>query len=181
MIRIHKQEKPLRKGSIKLLYAERNVLAYARFQEDEQIIVILNNSKDLKELTVPVWFAGVPKQGRMERLMYTYEEDVSFRIEQLDRPFPKRFFLFMDSDHLFMKREQFFILPAPRICAPVVRICKSAYSRLVSVINGRRSDPCHLNRNRFTHNGIVNAFFRSFRTDMFSASYDVIRPCQETG
>ena len=70
MIRIHKQEKPLRKGSIKLLYAERNVLAYARFQEDEQIIVILNNSKDLKELTVPVWFAGVPKQGRMERLMY---------------------------------------------------------------------------------------------------------------
>ena len=74
MIRIHKQEKPLRKGSIKLLYAERNVLAYARFQEDEQIIVILNNSKDLKELTVPVWFAGVPKQGRMERLMYTYEE-----------------------------------------------------------------------------------------------------------
>ena len=80
-----------------------------------------------------------------------------------------------------MKREQFFILPAPRICAPVVRICKSAYSRLVSVINGRRSDPCHLNRNRFTHNGIVNAFFRSFRTDMFGASYDVIRPCQETG
>lgn len=74
MIRIHKQEKPLRKGSIKLLYAERNVLAYARFQEDEQIIVILNNSKDLKELTVPVWFAGVPKQGSMERLMYTYEE-----------------------------------------------------------------------------------------------------------
>ena len=74
MIRIHKQEKPLRKGSIKLLYAERNVLAYARFQEDEQIIVILNNSKDLKELTVPVWFAGVPKQGRMERLMYTYEK-----------------------------------------------------------------------------------------------------------
>ena len=74
MIRIHKQEKPLRKGSIKLLYAERNVLAYARFQEDEQIIVILNNSKDLKELTVPVWFAGVPKQGRMERFMYTYEE-----------------------------------------------------------------------------------------------------------
>ena len=42
--------------------------------QDEQIIVILNNSKDLKELTVPVWFAGVPKQGRMERLMYTYEE-----------------------------------------------------------------------------------------------------------
>ena len=60
---------------------KRNVLAYARFQEDEQIIVILNNSKDLKELrTVPVWFAGVPKQGRMERLMYTYEERIYDRV-----------------------------------------------------------------------------------------------------
>ena len=83
MIRIHKQEKPLRKGSIKLLYAERNVLAYARFQEDEQIIVILNNSKDLKELTVPVWFAGVPKQGRMERLMYTYEEGYTTEYDEV--------------------------------------------------------------------------------------------------
>src|SRR5699024_9841797 len=44
MIRIHKTEKPLRKGSIKLLKAEKNFLAYARFQGEEQIIVILNNS-----------------------------------------------------------------------------------------------------------------------------------------
>ena len=25
-------------------------------------------------MTVPVWLCGVPKEGRMERLMYTYEE-----------------------------------------------------------------------------------------------------------
>ena len=73
MIRIHKEEKPLRKGSIKLLFAGHNVLAYARFQGDEQIVIVLNNGKELKEITVPVWLSGVPKEGRMQRLVYTYE------------------------------------------------------------------------------------------------------------
>lgn len=74
MIRIHKEEKPLRKGSIKLLFAGQNILAYARFQGNEQIVVILNNSTELQEITVPVWLSGVPKEGRMKRLIYTYEE-----------------------------------------------------------------------------------------------------------
>ncbi len=75
MIRIHKTEKPLRKGSIKLLKAEKNFLAYARFQGGEQIVVILNNSKELMQnITVPVWYAGVPKEGRMKQLIYSYEE-----------------------------------------------------------------------------------------------------------
>ena len=73
MIRIHKEEKPLRKGSIKLLLGENNLLAYGRFQGDEQIIVALNNSKELREVTIPVWLVGVPKYGRMKRLIYSYE------------------------------------------------------------------------------------------------------------
>lgn len=44
-----------------------------RFQEEEQIIVVLNNSKELREVTVPVWQAEVPEKGRMIRLMYSYE------------------------------------------------------------------------------------------------------------
>lgn len=74
MIRIHKAEKPLRKGSIRMLYWENNILAYSRFQDDEQVVVVVNNSKELKEITVPVWLAEVPVKGRMERLIYTYEE-----------------------------------------------------------------------------------------------------------
>ena len=74
MIRIHKEEKPLRKGSTKLLFADNNILAYARFEGDEQIVVIVNNSKELKEVTVPVWLCGVPRKSRMRRLIYTYEE-----------------------------------------------------------------------------------------------------------
>ena len=64
MIRIHKREKPLRTGSLKMLSWSSNVLAYARFQEGEQIIVVLNNSKELKEVTIPVWQAEVPMKGK---------------------------------------------------------------------------------------------------------------------
>lgn len=74
MIGIHKRELPLREGSIRMLAWEDNILAYARFQEDEQVVVVLNNSKELKEVTVPVWIAEVPMKGRMERLVYTYED-----------------------------------------------------------------------------------------------------------
>ena len=74
MIRIHKREKPLRTGSLKMLSWSSNVLAYARFQEGEQIIVVLNNSKELKEVTIPVWQAEVPMKGKMERLMYSWEK-----------------------------------------------------------------------------------------------------------
>ena len=74
MIRIHKREKPLRTGSLKMLSWSSNVLAYARFQEGEQIIVVLNNSKELKAVTIPVWQAEVPMKGKMERLMYSWEK-----------------------------------------------------------------------------------------------------------
>ena len=74
MIRIHKEEKPLKTGSIKLLCADKNLLSYARFQGREQIVVVLNNSKELREVVVPVWLSGVPMSGRMKRLIYSYEQ-----------------------------------------------------------------------------------------------------------
>lgn len=74
IIHIHKNEAPLKTGSLRMLYWGKNILAYARFQGEEQIIVVLNNSKDLEEVTIPVWLAEVPVTGRMERLLYSYEE-----------------------------------------------------------------------------------------------------------
>ena len=44
-------------------------------RRDEQIVVILNNSKELMErVTVPVWYAGVPKDGRMKQIIHSYED-----------------------------------------------------------------------------------------------------------
>ena len=73
VIRIHKEEKPLKKGSIKLLASDENLLAYGRFEADEQVVVVVNNSDELRTVTVPVWYAGVEMEGRMKRLIYSYE------------------------------------------------------------------------------------------------------------
>lgn len=82
MIQIHKAEHPLRTGSLRMLYWENDVLAYGRFQDDEQVVVILNNSDGLREVTVPVWLAEVPMAGRMKRLMYSYEDGFTTRPDE---------------------------------------------------------------------------------------------------
>lgn len=74
MIWIHKNSQALRNGSILMLCCENNILAYGRFTEDEQIVVIINNRDELAEVTVPVWRIGVPMRGKMRRLMYSYAE-----------------------------------------------------------------------------------------------------------
>ena len=82
MIRIHKTEPVLRTGSLRMLYWDNQVLAYGRFQGDEQIIVIINNSENLREVTVPAWLAEVPGTGRMKRLIYSYEEGFTTRRDE---------------------------------------------------------------------------------------------------
>ena len=72
MIAIHKNSQALRNGSIQFLCGDDNILAYGRFTEDEQIVVIINNRNDFAEVTVPVWMVGVPMSGKMQRLMYSY-------------------------------------------------------------------------------------------------------------
>ena len=74
------------------------------------------------------------------------------------------FILFVNSDHFFIKKKKFFIFSAPWICPSVVRICKSAHSRLVPVVNRRGPGPCHLYGDRFAHNGVVHISLRLFRT-----------------
>ncbi len=73
MIRIHKNSRALKDGSVLMLYWERDILAYGRFTEDEQVIVIVNNGSIPKEVSVPVWRTGTPMRGEMRRLMYTHQ------------------------------------------------------------------------------------------------------------
>ena len=63
----------MKKGSIKLLASDENLLAYGRFEADEQIVIVVNNSDELRTVTVPVWYAGIEMEGRMKRLIYSYE------------------------------------------------------------------------------------------------------------
>ena len=82
MIRIHKEHEALRTGAVVMLHCEKNILAYGRFTEEEQIIVILNNRSELAEITVPVWKAEVPVKTNMRRLMYSYKDGYTTEYEK---------------------------------------------------------------------------------------------------
>ena len=82
MIRIHKEHEALRTGAVVMLHCEKNILAYGRFTEEEQIIVILNNRSELAEVTVPVWQAEVPMKTNMRRLMYSYKDGYTTEYEK---------------------------------------------------------------------------------------------------
>lgn len=73
MIQIHKKNRVLKKGSTIMLTYEKNLLAYARFSGNEQIIVIINNDDKLREVKVPVWKAEVREGSHLARLMYSYQ------------------------------------------------------------------------------------------------------------
>ncbi|MCB6203750.1 glycoside hydrolase family 13 protein [Extibacter muris] len=82
MIRIHKEHKALRTGSLNMLSWAENMLAYGRFLQEEQIIVIINNRSELTEVTVPVWRAEVPAKCRMRRLIYSYTKGYTTEYEE---------------------------------------------------------------------------------------------------
>ena len=82
MIRIHKEHPALRTGSLNILAWKENIFSFARFNQEEQIVVIVNNRSELAEVTVPVWRAEVPVKGRMKRLMYSYEDGYTTAYEE---------------------------------------------------------------------------------------------------
>ena len=73
IIRIHKMVEPLRTGSIKYVDADYNYLAYARFNREEQCVILVNNNNYELHKTVTVWEAGTAKEGTMVQLMMTHE------------------------------------------------------------------------------------------------------------
>ena len=82
MIAIHRKYPTLRTGSIKLLLARDNVLAYARFDDRAQIITVVNNSAELQQVCLPVWQAELPQKGSMRRLIYSYEKGYTIEHEE---------------------------------------------------------------------------------------------------
>ena len=65
MIRIHKTTRVFTHGSFKYLYGEHGVIAYGRFDEDNQAAVAVNNNDACVSVTVPVWMLGVNDRVNM--------------------------------------------------------------------------------------------------------------------
>ena len=73
MIKIHRRNQSLKRGSILHLYSAANLLAYGRFWGEEQIVVVINSGGYLREADIPVWPAEVKNESSMVCLIYSYE------------------------------------------------------------------------------------------------------------
>jgi len=106
IIRLRKEHPVLRRGSMKYMDADYNYLAYARFNEEEQCVVLINNNDHQITKTVSVWEAGTPKKGRMLQLLVT--DDTGYSLEQKSYE---------------MKAGKIYIT-LPKISAVVLKYCK---------------------------------------------------------
>ena len=80
-IEMHKVHPALRTGSLKFLYGSRDFIAYARFNQTEQIVAVFNNSDQERTERFSVWTAGIPMDGELVRIFYTDADSFSRKAE----------------------------------------------------------------------------------------------------
>lgn len=81
LIQMRKSYHALRTGSIKLLSGLHGVISYARFDQKDQFIIVVNNNPHEINITVPVWEAGIAYDYPLVRMFYT--DMVSFGVDAL--------------------------------------------------------------------------------------------------
>ncbi len=77
IIRIHKSYEALRIGSLKFLGGDYQLICYGRFTNRQQFVIIVNNDYVEREMEWRVWPAGMERETRLERIMYTTPESYS--------------------------------------------------------------------------------------------------------
>jgi len=82
-IRIHKEHQVLRTGSLEILYGCNNIVSYARFDEDEVIVVVVNHGEAKEGIEIPVWRAGVPMEATLDQVLYTYDAGYALDVVKL--------------------------------------------------------------------------------------------------
>lgn len=74
IIKIHKKNEALMKGSLMFLHGGYKIVSYGRFTKKQAVVVILNNDYEEHELNIHVRRLGVPDGSFMKRLIITTEE-----------------------------------------------------------------------------------------------------------
>jgi alpha-glucosidase len=75
IIAMHKRISCLRTGSLKILIGADHLLAYGRFDRDNQAVVVVNNGEYDRTVIVPVWQLGIPDGvGVLKRILCTWEQ-----------------------------------------------------------------------------------------------------------
>lgn len=74
MISYHKKLPALRRGSLKQLLADRQLIAYGRMCGTNKCVVVVNNRGDRRTVEVPVWELGIADTDVLRRVMLTDAE-----------------------------------------------------------------------------------------------------------
>ncbi|MDE7367356.1 MAG: glycoside hydrolase family 13 protein, partial [Lachnospiraceae bacterium] len=74
IIRIHKENSAIMRGSYRFLHGSHKVVAYGRFDEHNKVIVVMNNSYEDVELKFSVAELGIPDRTVLTQLILTTEE-----------------------------------------------------------------------------------------------------------
>lgn len=74
IIRIHKENEVLKRGSLMFLHAQHKLFAYARFDRENQIVVVLNNNYEDVDVRLDVNRIGIMNGCVLRQLMLTTED-----------------------------------------------------------------------------------------------------------
>ena len=74
-IALHKEHRVFAEGSLVLLHGDYNILAYGRFDSEEQIVCLFNNNADEKEVCFTVFPAGFADGSRVRCIFRSDEEE----------------------------------------------------------------------------------------------------------
>ena len=78
MIRMHKEHPVFVEGSLKFLNcSDPSVLAYGRFDLEEEAVIAVNNTDRELDVQIDVWSTGMPKDCEMTQLVATYSNGYS--------------------------------------------------------------------------------------------------------
>jgi len=78
IIHIHKKNSALVRGSLKFLLGRMNLIAFGRFDDEQQCVVIVNcNQEDGVKADIPVWEIGVNDGSKMTTLITSSREGYS--------------------------------------------------------------------------------------------------------
>ena len=82
MIAVHRRFPVLAMGSLKFLYHDYNVLSYGRFNQEEQVIVIINNRNEKVHVEIPVWLTGINRSSVAKLTQVFATDAVGFSSEE---------------------------------------------------------------------------------------------------
>ncbi|MGL5435076.1 MAG: glycoside hydrolase family 13 protein [Lachnospiraceae bacterium] len=74
MIGFRKRLPALRRGSLKQLAADRQMIAYGRMKGQNKCVAVINNRAESRTVDIPVWELGITDDQTMRRIMLTYQD-----------------------------------------------------------------------------------------------------------